>query len=201
MVRSPLKRLQALAHDREAVRTSEIVAAGLSNQAITRLVRQGALEKVGRGLYRLQDGPISEHHSLIHAIKGAPRAVIVLLSALRFHEIGTQSPFQVWLQLPLNSPTPKIESPPVRIIRTSVDALFEVGVASYPVGGEEIRITTPARTVADCFKHRSKVGLDVCVEALRETLRDRKARIAEIDEMARLLRVEKVMRPYLEAMI
>ncbi len=201
MISSPLTRLQALAHDREAVRTSEIVGAGLSNQAITRLVRQGELEKVGRGLYRLQDAPISEHHSLIHAIKGAPKGIVVLLSALRFHEIGTQSPYQVWLQLPLNSPTPKIEWPPVRIIRTSVDALFEVGVAPYPVSGEEFRITTPARTVADCFKHRNKVGLDVCVEALRETLRARKAKIAEIDEMARLLRVEKVMRPYLEAMI
>jgi predicted transcriptional regulator of viral defense system len=201
MITSPQKQLTEFAHDREAVRTSEIVAAGLSNQAITRLVRQGKLEKVGRGLYRLQDGPVSEHHSLIHASTVVSKSVIVLLSALRFHEIGTQSPFQVWLQLPQNSPTPKIEQPPVRIIRTSVAALFEVGVASYQVGGEKLRITTPARTVADCFKHRNKVGLDVCVEALRETLRARKAKLAEIDEMARLLRVEKVMMPYLEAMI
>lgn len=201
MITSPQKRLTQFAHDREAVRTSEIVAAGLSNRAITRLVRQGKLEKMGRGLYRLQDGPISENHSLIHAHTVVPKSVIVLLSALRFHEIGTQSPFQVWLQLPQNAHTPKIEQPPLRIIRTSVEALFEVGVASYQVGGEKLRITTPARTVADCFKHRNKVGLDVCVEALRETLRGRKAKIAEIDEMARLLRVEKVMMPYLEAMI
>lgn len=201
MVTSPLKRLQALAHDREAVRTAEIVAAGLSNQAITRLVRQGELEKVGRGLYRLQDAPISEYHGLIHAIKGAPKAVVVLLSALRFHEIGTQSPFQVWLQLPLNSPTPKIEWPPVRIIRTSVDALFKEGVAFHSISGERVPVTTPARTVADCFKHRSKLGIDVCVEALRETLRDRKATIGEIGEMGKLLRVYSLMRPYLEAMI
>lgn len=198
---SPLARLQTLAKEREIVRTSEIVAAGLSNQAITRLVQQGELERVGRGLYRLPDAPISEHHGLIHAAKAAPKAVGVLLSALRFHQIGTQSPFQVWLQLPLNAPSPKIEWPPVRIIRTSVDALFEIGVASYQVGDEQVRITTPARTVADGFKHRSKVGLDVCVEALRETLSNRKATIAEIDEMARLLRVGKVIRPYLEAMI
>ena len=196
-----LLRLRELARDREVVRTSEIVTAGVSNQAIARFVEQGHLEKVGRGLYRFPDAPISEHHDLINAIKVTPKAVIVLLSALRFHEIGTQNPFQVWIQLPKNSATPKIVWPQVRIIRTSVLSLFTDGVASHHISGEELRITTPARTVADCFKHRSKLGIDVCVEAMRETVRDRKATIGEIDEMARKLRVGKVVRPYLEAMI
>jgi len=107
----------------------------------------------------------------------------------------------VWIQLPMKAHAPRIEWPPIRIIRTSVNALFTEGVEEHRLSGEAIRITTPARTVADCFKHRSKLGIDVCVEALRETLREKKSTIGEIGRMGRLLRVGKVMRPYLEAMI
>lgn len=201
MTNPPLQTIQALAEGRESVRTSEIVAAGVSNQAITRLVRRGELEKVRRGIYRLPDSPVTEHHDLLNAIKGAPRGVIVLLSALRFHGIGTQNPHEVWIQLPLKAHAPEIDWPPVRIIRSSVDLLFAEGVGRYRISGEEIPVTIPARTVADCFKHRNKLGTDVAVEALRETLRERKATIGEIGAMARVLRVGKVMRPYLEAMI
>lgn len=201
MPTTPIARLQAMAKDRESIRTSEIVASGISNQAITRLLRRGELEKVRRGVYRLPDGPITEHYGLLSAIKGAPRVVVVLLSALRFHEIGTQNPHEIWIQLPLKAHAPKIEWPPVRIIRTSVEELFTEGVVFHTISGERVPVTTPARTVADCFKHRNKLGIDVCVEALRETLRDRKAKIGEISEMAKLLRVHSLMRPYLEAMI
>ena len=195
-----LTRLQALAKDRELIRTSEIVAAGISNQAITRLVRRGELEKVRRGVYRLPDAPITEHYGLLSAIKGAPLMVVVLLSALRFHGIGTQNPHEVWIQLPLKAHAPKIDWPPVRIIRTSVEALFTEGVTVHSISGERVPVTTPARTVADCFKHRNKLGIDVCVEALRETLRERKATIGEMSEMGHRLRVGSLMQPYLEAM-
>ena len=201
MTTSPLQRIQALAASREAVRTSELVEAGVSNPAITRLVRRGELEKVRRGVYRLPDSPITEHHDLVNAVKGAPRGVVVLLSALRFHGIGTQNPHEVWIQIPIKAHAPKIEWPPVRIIRTSVDSLFTEGVERHRLSGEIVPVTTPARTVADCFKQRNKIGIDVCVEALRETLRERKATIAQMGEMGRLLRVGKVMQPYLEAMI
>lgn len=201
MSSSPLQRIRALAAGRESIRTSEIVEAGVSNQAITRLVRRGDLEKVRRGVYRLPDSPITENHDLVNTIKGAPRAVIVLLSALRFHVIGTENPHEVWVQLPLKAHAPKIEWPPIRIIRTSVDSLFTEGVEHHELSGETVPVTTPARTVADCFKFRNQIGIDVCVEALRETLRERKATIAEIGEMARLVRVGKTMQPYLEAMI
>jgi len=201
MTISPLQIIQALAASRESVRTSELVEAGISNQAITRLVRRGELEKVRRGVYRLPDSPITEHHDLVNAIKGAPRAVVVLLSALRFHGIGTENPHEVWIQLPLKAHAPKIEWPPVRIIRTSMDSLFTEGVERHCLSGEIVPVTTAARTVADCFKQRNKIGVDVCVEALRETLRERKATIGQMGEMGRLLRVGKVMQPYLEAMI
>lgn len=201
MSETSLQKIKTIVQEREAVTTAEIVANGVSNQAITRLVRSGALEKVRRGLYRLPDSPITEHHDLVNAIKGSPNAVIVLISALCFHQIGTQRAHQVWMQLPMKAYAPKIEWPPIRIIRSSVDSLFTEGVATHQLSGETISITTPARTVADCFKHRNKLGIDICVEALRETVQDRKATIGEISQMSRLLRVGKVTQPYLEAMI
>jgi len=201
MIDSSHQKIQALAKGRESITTSEIVEIGVSNQAVTRLLRRGALEKVRRGVYRLPNSPITENHDLVNAMKGAPKAVVVLISALHFHGTGTQRAHEVWIQLPMKAHAPRIEWPPIRIIRTSVNALFTEGVEEHRLSGEVIRITTPARTVADCFKHRNKLGIDVCVEALRETLRARKSTIGEIGRMGRLLRVGKVMRPYLEAMM
>jgi predicted transcriptional regulator of viral defense system len=156
---------------------------------------------VRRGIYEHPESAISEHHDLIQITKSAPRAVVVLISALRFHEIGTQSPHEVWIQLPAQSRVPKIDWPPIRVIRTRVEQLQTTGVKQHHLGGTTVAVTTPARTVADCFKHRNKLGIDVCVEALRETLNERKAMLGEISEMGRILRVGKVMKPYLEAMI
>lgn len=195
------KKLSSLASAQEVLTTSQLVDAGISDQSITRLVAQGTLVRVRRGIYQHADSVVSEHHDLIQVTKSASRAVIVLISALRFHNIGTQQPYEVWIQLPAQTRVPKIDWPPIRVIRTRVKELQTVGVKHHKLGGTEVAITTPARTVADCFKHRNKLGIDVCVEALRETLNDRKATIAEMSEMGRLLRVGKVMKPYLEAMI
>ena len=195
------KRLQSLASAHEVLTTAQLLDAGISDQSLTRLVEAGTLVRVRRGIYRHADSPASEHHDLIQVSKSASRAVIVLLSALRFHEIGTQSPREVWIQLPAQTRVPKIDWPPIRVIRTRVKELQTKGVKHHQLGGTEVAITTPARTVADCFKHRNKLGIDVCVEALRETLNSRKATIGEIGEMGQLLRVGNVMRPYLEAMI
>ncbi|MDF1826443.1 MAG: type IV toxin-antitoxin system AbiEi family antitoxin domain-containing protein [Verrucomicrobiales bacterium] len=193
--------LSSLAAANELLTTSQLLEAGISDRSITRLVEKGTLVRVRRGIYEHVDSEVSEHHDLIQVAKSAPRAVIVLISALRFHEIGTQSPHEVWIQLPAQTRVPKIDWPPIRVIRTRVKALQTAGVEHHPLGGTDVAITTPARTVADCFKHRNKLGIDVCVEALRETLNARLAKIGEISEMGRLLRVDKVMRPYLEAMI
>ena len=195
------ERLCSLASAHEVLTRAQLLEAGISDQSITRLVEQGALERVRRGIYQHADSPTSEHHDLIQVAKSASRAVIVLISALRFHNIGTQQPYDVWIQLPAQTRVPKIDWPPIRVIRTRVKALQTEGVKRHHLGGTEVSITTPARTVADCFKHRNKLGIDVCVEALRETLNGRKANIAELSEMGQLLRVGNVMKPYLEAMI
>ena len=195
------KKLSVLASANEVLTTRQLLGAGISDRSITRLVEEGTLVRVRRGIYEHPESAISEHHDLIQIAKSAPRAVVVLLSALRFYEIGTQSPHEVWIQLPAQTRVPKIDWPPIRVIRTRVKALQTEGVERRRLGGTEVAITTPARTVADCFKHRNKLGIDVCVEALRETLNGRKAKLGEISEMAKLLRVGKVMRPYLEAMI
>jgi predicted transcriptional regulator of viral defense system len=195
------KKLSSLASDHEVLTTAQLLDAGISDQSITRLVAQGTLVRVRRGIYQHADSPTSEYHDLIQVAKSASRAVIVLISALRFHDIGTQQAYEVWIQLPAQTRVPKIDWPPIRVIRTRVKALQTQGVEHHHLGGTEVAITTPARTVADCFKHRNKLGIDVCVEALRETLNARKATIGEMGEMGRLLRVGNVMRPYLEAMI
>ncbi|MGC1480663.1 MAG: type IV toxin-antitoxin system AbiEi family antitoxin domain-containing protein [Chthoniobacterales bacterium] len=195
------KKLSALASANEVLTTRQLLDAGVSDRSISRLVEKGTLVRVRRGIYEHPESAISEHHDLIQITKSAPRAVVVLISALRFHEIGTQSPHEIWIQLPAQTRVPKIDWPPIRVIRTRVKALEAEGVEHHPLGGTSVAVTTPARTVADCFKHRNKLGIDVCVEALRETLNERKAKLSEISEMARLLRVGKMMRPYLEAMI
>lgn len=194
-------KLRALASAHEVLSTGQLLEAGISDQSITRLVDEGILTRVRRGIYQHADSPLTEHHDLIQVVKSAPRAVVVLLSALRFHQLGTQQPHEVWIQLPAQSRVPKIEWPPIRVIRTRVEVLQTKGVVRHALGGVEVPVTNPARTVADCFKHRNKLGIDVCVEALRETLREKKATVGEIGEMGRLLRVGKVMQPYLEAMI
>jgi predicted transcriptional regulator of viral defense system len=196
-----LELIRELAGERETLKTAEIRAAGISGQSVTRLVRAGQLERVQRGLYRLPDSPITEHHDLVNVIKVAPKAIIVLISALRFHEIGTQVAREVWIQLPLKAHAPRIAWPPIKIVRTSIGALLTEGVEIHRISGENIPITCPARTVADCFKHRSQIGLESCLEALREVLSSKRGIVSEIHHYAKLNRVAKVMQPYLEGMV
>ena len=193
--------LLALASEQEVLTTRQLLAAGISDQGIARLVKGGELTRIRRGVYRHRDSPLTENHDLIQVMHSAPRAVIVLISALKFHDIGTQQAYEVWIQLPVQTRVPKIDWPPIRVIRTRVKKLQSLGVEVHQLGGIDVPITNPARTVADCFKHRNKLGIDVFVEALRETLRQRKATMAEVSGFGRQLRVEKIMRPYLEAMI
>lgn len=201
VTKTPHEQLRAVAGKREVLTSAEMKAAGISGQSITRLVRAGGLERVQRGLYRLPDGPISEQHDLLSVMKVAPKAVIVLISALRFHEIGTQVAREVWIQMPIKAHVPRTSWPPLRIVRTSIPALLTAGVEIHEISGEDIPITCPERTVADCFKHRNQVGLDTCVEALREVIRSRRGSVSEIQRYAQLNRVDRVMRPFLEGMV
>jgi predicted transcriptional regulator of viral defense system len=196
----------ALARDRGLVRPLDLDARGLPRVSLTRLVRQGRLARVGRGLYALPDRPVSEHSALAEVARRHPRAFVCLLSALRFHELTTQSPFEVWLAIPTKARAPRLDYPPLRIVRFSEAGLVE-GVEEHEIDGVPVRITGVARTVADCFKYRNKIGLDVALEALKDALKERgqggRGRRVSIDELwryAQLDRVANVMRPYLEAL-
>jgi predicted transcriptional regulator of viral defense system len=192
--------LMELAGKQPLLKASDVRAAGVSGSTLTRAVRDGALEHVGRGLYRRPDAPWDEHLALSEVAARVPQAIIVLVSALNFHQIGSHQAYAVSIQLRQNAVTPRIEYPALEVVRSTNPQAFSEGVSVHVLNGISVKITTPARTVADCFKHRSKLGLELCLEALKETLRSG-TQPAEIMNYARMNRVEKVMMPYLEAMI
>jgi predicted transcriptional regulator of viral defense system len=155
---------------------------------------------VGRGLYALPGTQSSESLSLAEVAKRAPNAVICLISALEFHHLTTQIAHSVWIAIENKKWEPAFEYPPLEIVRFSGPA-FSFGVEEHEVDRITVKIYSPAKTVADCFKFRNKVGLDVALEALRETWRNQKATMDELWEAAKVCRVANVMRPYLEAVI
>ena len=180
-------------------RTRELEAAGFSRVQLQAAVKAGRVARVGRGLYRLPDSEVSEHHSLALAAKRAPQGVVCLLSALRFHGLTTQSPHEIWLALPKHSWQPQADGLPLRFCWFSGEALSE-GIKTHLIEGVPVRVYSPAKTVADCFKYRGKIGLDVALEALRETWRERRCTMDELMRYARICRVANVIRPYLEAL-
>ena len=200
MAMSQRNRLLALAKRRPVVTAGEAARAGIHSEQLTRLVAEGVLDRISRGQYRLVDGPITEHHSLAVAARSAPKGVICLLSALSFHGIGTQLPHEVWIAIGRRARTPSLESPRLRVVRFS-GAAFTEGVEIHTVEGQPVRIYSVAKTLADLFKHRHKVGLDVAIEALREAWRDRRFTMAALDRAARVCRVNRVMTPYVETVI
>ncbi len=188
-----------LAAERGLIRPRDLTERGLPTVALTRLVRQGRLQRVGRGLYALPDRPVSEHNALAEVASKHPHAIVCLLSALRFHDLTTQSPFEVWLAIPNKARAPKMDYPPLRIVRFSGKALT-VGVEDHVIDGVPVRVTNIARTVADCFKFRNKIGLDVALEALQEAWRAKRVSMDELWHYATLCRVTNVMRPYMESL-
>jgi len=188
-----------LAAQRGLIRPRDLNERGLPTVALTRLVRQGLLQRVGRGLYAVPDRPVSEHGALAEVARKHPQAIVCLLSALRLHELTTQLPFEVWLAIPNKARAPKIDYPRLRIVRFSGAALTE-GVGEHLIDGVPVRVTNVARTVADCFKYRNKIGLDVALEALREAWKGKRVGMDELWQFAKLCRVAHVMRPYLESL-
>ncbi|MFQ5741930.1 MAG: AbiEi antitoxin N-terminal domain-containing protein [Acidobacteriota bacterium] len=195
----PAERARALLKDVGIARSRELERAGISRSQIQRLVRQGTLERVSRGLYRLTGRPSTETEDLARAARQVPGGVICLLSALRFHGLTTQNPFEVWLAIERKAWRPRAEHPPLRLIYLS-GATLEEGVEEHDLGGVTVRVFSAAKTVADCFKYRNKLGIDVALEALREYRRVHPKGLDELWRCARLDRVASVMRPYLEAM-
>ena len=188
-----------LARRAKSVTRGDIAAAGIHTQALTRLVKNGTLERVSRGRYRLPDAPVTEHHGLALAAAAVPKGVVCLISALNFHGIGTQLPAEVWIALDRRTRRPALRYPPLRVVRFGGFALSE-GIESHSIEGVAVRVYNVAKTLADVFKYRNKIGLDVALEALREAWRDRRFKMDDIHRYARVCRVERVMRPYLESL-
>lgn len=170
---------------------------GVHSQALTRLVAEGTLDRVGPGRYRLASEEITEHHAPALASAAAPNGVICLLSALAFHEIGTQLPAEVWLAIERGQRSPTVRNLALRIVRFS-GAAFTEGITVHEIEGQRVRVYSVAKTIADLFKARHRVGVDVAVEALREAWRDRRFTMPDLERAARACRVSRVMRPYLE---
>jgi predicted transcriptional regulator of viral defense system len=194
------ERLIRLAHHRPALTAKEVISAGIHSHQLSRLVAEGRLERIARGLYRLPGRPVTEKHGLVVVGQAVPSGVVCLLSALSFHGIGTQLPHEVWVAIDRRARRPKLEWPRLRVVRFGGKALTE-GVESHRVEGQAVRVFGIAKTIADCFKYRNKIGLDVALESLREAWRGKRVTMQEIDRFARICRVERVMSPYLEALV
>ena len=189
-----------LAHRQRLLSAADVRARGWSSQLLIKLEQSGKLQRVTRGLYSLPDRPVSEHQSLIEVCRRVPKAVICLLSALQFHEIGTQLPFEVWIALPEATQTPALDNPALRIARLR-GAAYSEGIETVVEHGSPIRVYNVAKTITDCFKFRHKVGLDVALEALKDAWQQRKLDMDQVTHFARVNRVAKVMQPYLEAVV
>ena len=193
------EKLIDLVRSRGMIRPRDLTLLGLPRVSLTRAVRRGHLERVGRGLYGLPGREVSAQGSLAEVALRVPKGVVCLLSALRFHELTTQAPFEVWLAIENKALAPKLDYPPLRIVRFSGAALTE-GVEEHSVDGVTVRITGVAKTVADCFKCRNKIGLDVALEALRDAWHGKRMTSDDIWRYAKVCRVANVMRPYLESL-
>ena len=189
-----------LARQMGLIRPRDVEAAGIHREYLLRLYRNGDMTRVGRGLYALAGAQTSESLSLAKVAKRVPSAVICLISALEFHHITTQIAHDVWIAIENKKWEPTFQYPPLEIVRLTGRA-FSFGVEEHEVDRIPVKIYSPAKTVADCFKFRNKVGLDVALEALRETWRIRKVTMDDLWEAAKVCRVANVMRPYLEAII
>jgi len=199
MKESRIERIISLTKKAGIIRSRDLDEYGIPREYLRRLCDRGVLERQARGIYTLRGAEITEHHSLVQACKRTPKGVICLLSALRFHGLTTQSPFEIWMAIDRKARLPKVEGVPLHVVRFSGRALTE-GIERHRIEGVDVSVYCPAKTVADCFKYRNKIGLDVALEALRECRRERRCTMDDLWRFAKVCRVANVMRPYLEAM-
>lgn len=193
------EKLLKLAAKAGLLRARDLARRRIPRVMLTRLERAGRLERIGRGLYALPNTDFSEHHALAQACTRVPHGVVCLLSALRFHGLTTQEPSEVWLAIDRKARKPKVLWPPLRIVRFARKALSH-RMEVHDVEGVAMRVTSPARTVSDCFRYRNKVGIDVAIEALRDYRQLRKGTVDELWDAAKVGRVRTVIQPYLEAL-
>jgi predicted transcriptional regulator of viral defense system len=197
---SVTERLLRYVQEKGIIRAGELDSISVPRIYLTRLVRKGFLERISRGLYRLPDSEITEHFTLLQAAKKVPQGVVCLVSALSFHNMTTQIPHQIWMAVERGKWEAGMRDLPIRIFEFSGQAFYE-GIENHLIDGVHVRVYNVAKTVADCFKYRNKVGLDVAMEALWDALRQRKCTADEIWYYAHICRVANVMRPYLEATV
>lgn len=179
-------------------RLHELKAAGIPEIVVARLTRAGRVIRLARGLYQLPDADLQTSHTLAEVAKIVPKGVICLISALAYHELTLQLPPFVWVAIEVHTRQPKHRYPPMRFVRFSRRALTE-GVEQHMIEGIPVKITSPARTIVDCFRFRNKIGVDIAISAMREALRKRVCSPDDIMGYARSLRIASVVRPYLEA--
>ena len=197
--RAVMNRIVELARERGVIRPRDLTLLGINRNRLRDLVRSGEIVKTGRGLYTLAEFDVTESHTLVEAVRAQSNGVICLLSALSFHGLGTQLPHEVWIAVPYGGRITKTDAVPMRTVVVRPPA-YAAGIEVHRLEGIDVPIYSVAKTVADCFKFRSKVGLNVAIESLREALRDRRCTREEIRAYARADRVEQVMRPYMEAL-
>jgi len=181
-------------------RFSSILKAGFHPDVLTALEREGKVEKIARGLYRLTDYTLGSHPDLVTASLQAPRGVICLLSALAFHETTNEIPRSVDIAIPAGSRANKIKYPPVRFYRFSPKA-WEAGIENREIEGHKVRVYNLAKTIVDCFKFRNKIGMDVAREALKTAVTEKNIKPKEIMQYAKICRVDRIVKPILEAML
>ena len=192
------QRVLDLLEHQSLLRASDLDAIGVPRVVLSRLTVSGQLERIGRGLYRLPSSALSEHESLVTVARKVPHAVFCLLTALQFHELTTQLPRQIWIAMPRGSHKPRLDYPPLRMIQMTGE-VHSAGIEEHARDGVTLRVYCAAKTVADCFKHRNKIGLDVVLEALKEVSAKHRASADDLWHYAKVCRVANVMRPYLEA--
>lgn len=190
---------QALLKERGIMRLAELRAAGITAATVSRMERAGEVLRLARGIYQLPDAPLDAGHSLAEAAMRTPKGVVCLVSALAFHGLTDQLPRKVWLAIGQKDWAPKADNSAIRIVRFT-EALLTEGIETHEIEGVPVRVFGVAKTIADCFRHRSKIGLTVAIEGLQEALRQRKATPGEIVREAERGGVTTVIRPYLEAL-
>ncbi|MBI5504570.1 MAG: type IV toxin-antitoxin system AbiEi family antitoxin domain-containing protein [Deltaproteobacteria bacterium] len=179
-------------------RPAELETHGIARRQLYRLVRAGLVERRARGIYVAAEHPVTAEHTFAQVAKRVPGGVFCLLTSLRLHGLTTQAPADVWIALPESARKPRLDYPRLRVARFSGAALTE-GIETRRLENVDVRVYSAAKTVADCFKYRNKIGLDVAVEALRDFSRHHRGGATELARFARICRVTRVMQPYLDA--
>jgi len=185
---------------RGMLRLRDFIAEGIEPETLARLVRDAKVIHPARGLYQLPDVPIDAAYMFAEATTLVPKGIICLVSALQFHELTLQMPSSVWMAIERTAWRPTISYPSIRFVRFSGWAMTE-GITLYSIQSRKVPITSPARTIADCFRYRNKIGLDIAMEGLREAIRQRKCTPDELWQYGKKARVWTIMSPYVESAV